>query len=144
MNPLYSLATTTLSAINQRSDATATITLTADPSYSGIHRPTARKQVNKDVRFVFVDEYQDINPSQERLIHGLVGKQTQLCVVGDDDQSIFQWRGSDVAIMQGFRKRYHPMLTVELAINRRSVPSIVAIAADFAETTTRQVHQPRL
>ena len=99
-----------------------------------IHRPKVRKQVHKDLRYVFVDEYQDINPSQERLIHGLVGKQTQLCVVGDDDQSIYQWRGSDVAIMQGFRKRYRPVLTVELDINRRSVPSIVAVAADFAET----------
>ncbi len=100
----------------------------------GLRRPTVRKQVHEDIRYVFVDEYQDINPSQECLIHGLVGKKTQLCVVGDDDQSIYQWRGSDVAIMQGFRKRYRPVLTVELGVNRRSVPSIVAVAADFAET----------
>ena len=99
-----------------------------------IQRPSVRKQVHKEIRFVFVDEYQDINPAQERLIRGLVGKQTQLCVVGDDDQSIYQWRGSNVAIMQGFRKRYRPVLTVELNINRRSVPSIVAVASDFAET----------
>lgn len=99
-----------------------------------LHRLNVKRQVHKDVRFVFVDEYQDVNPAQEQLIQGLVGDNTQLCVVGDDDQSIYQWRGSDVAIMQGFWDRYHPVLKVELGINRRSVPSIVAVAADFAET----------
>ena len=101
-----------------------------------LRRSEVGKQVHKDIRFVFVDEYQDVNPAQEQLIRGLVGSNTQLCVVGDDDQSIYQWRGSDVAIMQGFRQRYRPVLTVELGINRRSVPSIVAVAADFAETIT--------
>jgi DNA helicase II / ATP-dependent DNA helicase PcrA len=99
-----------------------------------LRRPDVRRQVHREIRFVFVDEYQDVNPAQEQLIRGLVGNHTQLCVVGDDDQSIYQWRGSDVAIMQGFRQRYHHVLTIELGINRRSVPSIVALAANFAKT----------
>ena len=106
-----------------------------------VRRLTVRKRVHEDIRFVFVDEYQDINPSQECLIRGLVGNKTQLCVVGDDDQSIYQWRGSDVAIMQDFRKRYGPVLTVELAVNRRSVPSIVAVAADFVETISPRLRK---
>jgi DNA helicase-2/ATP-dependent DNA helicase PcrA len=96
--------------------------------------PETKRQVHNDVRFVFVDEYQDVNPAQELLVRGLVGSNTQLCVVGDDDQSIYQWRGSDVAIMQGFRDRYRPVIEVELGVNRRSVPSIVRVASDFAET----------
>jgi DNA helicase-2/ATP-dependent DNA helicase PcrA len=100
-----------------------------------------KHQVHKDVRFVFVDEYQDINPAQEQLIRGLVGSNTQLCVVGDDDQSIYQWRGSDVAIMQEFQDRYRPVLKVELGTNRRSVPSIVALAADFAQTITPRLNK---
>jgi DNA helicase-2/ATP-dependent DNA helicase PcrA len=93
-----------------------------------------KRNVHNDIRFVFIDEYQDVNPAQEQLVRGLVGRNTQLCVVGDDDQSIYQWRGSDVAIMQGFSDRYRPVLRVELGINRRSVPSIVSVAADFAKT----------
>ncbi len=99
-----------------------------------LRRKDVRRKVHNDVRFVFVDEYQDVNPAQERLIQGLVGANAQLCVVGDDDQSIYQWRGSDVAIMQGFVNRYRPVLQVELDTNRRSVPSIVGLAADFAKT----------
>lgn len=97
-------------------------------------REEVKRNVHKDIRFVFVDEYQDVNPAQEQLIRGLVGSNTQLCVVGDDDQSIYQWRGSDVAIMQEFRDRYRPVLKCELGINQRSVPSIVRVAADFAKT----------
>lgn len=99
-----------------------------------LRRRDVKRAVHGDVRFVFVDEYQDVNPAQEQLVRGLVGGHTQLCVVGDDDQSIYQWRGSDVAIMQGFSDRYRSVLQVELGINRRSLPSIVSVAADFAKT----------
>lgn len=52
------------------------------------------------------DEYQDANPAQERLIRLLVGPATQLCVVGDDHQAIYQWRGSDASnIVPGRRPR---------------------------------------
>lgn len=50
----------------------------------------------------WTDEYQDINPAQERLIQLLSRPPVQLCVVGDDDQAIYQWRGSDVRNMQTF------------------------------------------
>ena len=44
-----------------------------------------------------VDEYQDVNPLQERLVRGLTQFGANLCVVGDDDQTIYQWRGSEVS-----------------------------------------------
>ena len=53
--------------------------------------------VRDDIRYVVVDEYQDVNPLQEALIQGLVQFGANLCVVGDDDQTIYQWRGSAVS-----------------------------------------------
>lgn len=100
-----------------------------------------RARVHQDIRYLFVDEYQDVNPAQEALIKGLVGPNTQLCVVGDDDQAIYQWRGSDVANMQEFAARYSPVLEIELDQNRRSLPSIVTVAADFAETITPRMEK---
>jgi DNA helicase II / ATP-dependent DNA helicase PcrA len=107
-------------------------------------RAEVRARVHNDVRFVIADEYQDINPAQEKLIERLVGPNAQLCVVGDDDQSIYQWRGSDVAIMQGFQKRYKKVLRDDLPTNRRSVPSIVNLAADFAKTIKPRLHNKKI
>ena len=53
--------------------------------------------IRDDIRYVVVDEYQDVNPLQERLVRGLVQFGANLCVVGDDDQTIYQWRGSQVS-----------------------------------------------
>lgn len=50
--------------------------------------------IRDDVRYVVVDEYQDVNPLQERLVRGLVRFGANLCVVGDDDQTIYQWRAA--------------------------------------------------
>ncbi len=50
-----------------------------------------------ELRHLIVDEYQDVNPAQERLIKLLAGPEVSLCVVGDDQQAIYQWRGSDVS-----------------------------------------------
>lgn len=57
-----------------------------------LSRPEVRRAVQSTARCLIVDEYQDVNPSQERLINLLAaGGQTELCIVGDDDQAIYQW-----------------------------------------------------
>ncbi|WP_228760027.1 UvrD-helicase domain-containing protein [Pseudactinotalea sp. HY158] len=61
--------------------------------------------VRDAVRFVVVDEYQDVNPLQERLVAALVRFGANLCVVGDDDQTIYQWRGSAVSNILTFADR---------------------------------------
>ena len=61
-----------------------------------LERSDVERGVHGTLRFLIVDEYQDINPAQEELIRRLTGPDTELCVVGDDDQAIYQWRGSDV------------------------------------------------
>lgn len=91
------------------------------------------RAVHGQLRHLIVDEYQDINPAQEELIRRLAEPPVQLCVVGDDDQSIYQWRGSDVSNIVAFRERYQAT-TKKLMWNRRSVPGIVDLAAGFAET----------
>ncbi len=88
--------------------------------------------VHGDLRYLLVDEYQDINPAQQRLIELLAQPPVELCVVGDDDQAIYQWRGSDVSNILRFGERFRAS-SVRLTINRRSRPRIIAAANAFAE-----------
>jgi DNA helicase-2/ATP-dependent DNA helicase PcrA len=100
-----------------------------------LSKPEVRQAVQATLRHLIVDEYQDVNPAQERLINLLVtGGQTELCVVGDDDQAIYQWRGSDVSNIVEFAIRYPGVRKFEISDNRRSRPSIVTAAAAFAAT----------
>lgn len=92
------------------------------------------ERVHSPLRYLFVDEYQDINPSQERLIALLARDPVRLTVVGDDDQSIYQWRGADVGNILSFRARYGSVGTLELETNRRSRPRIIEAANAFAKT----------
>ncbi|MGH3303273.1 MAG: ATP-dependent helicase, partial [Streptosporangiaceae bacterium] len=90
--------------------------------------------VQASLRYLIVDEYQDVNPAQERLIRLLTGPNVELCVVGDDDQAIYQWRGSDVRNIVDFASRYDDVRTFTIATNRRSRPRIVDAAAKFARS----------
>lgn len=100
-----------------------------------LSKPEVRRAVQATLRYLIVDEYQDVNPAQERLINLLTAdSQTELCVVGDDDQAIYQWRGSDVRNIVEFSTRYPGVRKFEITENRRSLPSIVNAAATFART----------
>lgn len=104
--------------------------------------------VRRPLKHLIVDEYQDINPAQEALIRCLAAPPVELCIVGDDDQSIYQWRGSDVSNIVDFKKRYRNVATFELLTNRRSRPTIIKKANGFATTIqgrlykTMQPHRP--
>jgi DNA helicase II / ATP-dependent DNA helicase PcrA len=89
--------------------------------------------VHGKLQHLIVDEYQDVNPAQERLIKLLSRPPVQLCVVGDDDQAIYQWRGSTVENIQTFVKRYRAK-ALTLLTNYRSRPGIIEVANKFAET----------
>lgn len=112
-----------------------------------LERPEVFARVQGPLRYLVVDEYQDINPAQERLIERLSLAPVQLTVVGDDDQSIYQWRGSDVRNILMFRKRRPTAASVELDTNRRSRPAIVSAANAFAqsipERLPKQMHAAR-
>ena len=93
-----------------------------------LERPELVAEIHARLRHPIVDEYQDVNPAQERLIELLTGPQVDLCVVGDDQQAIYQWRGSDVSNIVRFPERYQPVEAFEITINRRSRPQIIEIA----------------
>lgn len=99
-----------------------------------LEKPAVRELVLADLRHLIVDEYQDVNPSQERLIELLAGPGVELCVVGDDDQAIYQWRGSDVNNIVEFAQRYSGVVQFGIEANRRSVPAIIDAANRFADT----------
>lgn len=101
-------------------------------SVKALLKPEIGSKVRRNLKYLIVDEYQDINPAQEKLISLLAQKPVELCVVADDDQSIYQWRGSDVSNMLDFRKRYTPATTLTLSVNRRCRPKIIAAANTFA------------
>lgn len=99
-----------------------------------LKRPGVCAAVRGKLRHLIVDEYQDVNRAQEALISRLAGPPVELCVVGDDDQSIYQWRGSNVENIVSFARRYQGVSGFELFMNRRSRPAIIAAANDFAAT----------
>ncbi|MHC9290817.1 ATP-dependent helicase [Mycobacterium sp. LTG2003] len=92
-----------------------------------------QRHIREDIRYVVVDEYQDVNPLQERLIRGLVQFSANLCVVGDDDQTIYQWRGSEVSNILTFADRYAGVRQVTLDDNFRSSDGVVEVGRSVAE-----------
>ena len=82
---------------------------------------------------MIVDEYQDVNPIQEAIVWSLHEIGARICVVGDDDQTIYQWRGSDVENILTFDKRYSNVEQIPLEENFRSSDGIVETARRFIE-----------
>ena len=136
---LGSVIPQTTNPINKAGDCILTYGLLISAAVKALARPAVFKRVHEPLRHLIVDEYQDINPAQEKLISLLAKPPVCLCVVADDDQAIYQWRGSDVSNMQEFTKRYKPVTSLSLSSNRRSRPTIIATANVFAESI-----EPRL
>ena len=96
--------------------------------------PATRARIVAPLKHLIVDEYQDINPSQDRLIRHLASHGAEVCVVGDDDQAIYQWRGSNVEYIQQFAERFGGAKRIILNENRRSLAPIVHRADGFAQS----------
>ena len=84
-----------------------------------------RKNYIKQFQYILIDECQDMNRVQYEIIKLLTSKEKNVFMVGDDDQSIYRFRGAKVGIMQEFTKEYTPVLKIELDINFRSTTHIV-------------------
>jgi len=94
--------------------------------------------VSRSVRHLLVDEYQDTNRIQARLVKLVAGEAGNVFVVGDEDQSIYRWRGADVGNILDFAKEFRGARTVRLERNYRSAPSILeAAGAVVAENRRR-------
>lgn len=86
------------------------------------------------IEHLLIDEYQDLNPAQEELVKLLISQGAQLFVVGDANQCIFQWRGSDVRCFQRFEQQFPNAKAFRLNQNRRSLPPIVEVANKFGRS----------
>ena len=84
----------------------------------------------KSIKYLVVDEYQDVNDLQEKLIQAIAGFGANVCVVGDDDQTIYQFRGSNADNMISFPERYPNVHQIRLEENFRCQAGIVDVAAN--------------
>jgi len=87
-----------------------------------------RKKYQKQYKYVLVDEYQDINLAQFTLVDLLSKQHRNLCVVGDDDQSIYGWRGANVRLILAFEEHYPEASVFKLEQNYRSTGNIIRCA----------------
>ena len=90
--------------------------------------PEVREKYNNKFRYILVDEYQDTNSLQFALISLLTEKQQNIAVVGDEDQSIYKWRGADITNILNFEKHFPNTKTIRLEQNYRSTQTILDVA----------------
>jgi DNA helicase II / ATP-dependent DNA helicase PcrA len=95
----------------------------------------AGQELRSRFHYVLVDEFQDTNLIQYRLIRALSAERGNLCVVGDDDQSIYGWRGADVRLIRSFRRDFAGATVIKLEQNYRSTGNIVRAALGVIEPT---------
>jgi DNA helicase-2/ATP-dependent DNA helicase PcrA len=90
--------------------------------------PAVALQVRDQYRYFVVDEYQDVNPAQQRLLDAWLGDRDDLCVVGDPEQTIYSFAGASPEYLTGFGARYPKATVVRLVRDYRSTPQVVALA----------------
>jgi DNA helicase-2/ATP-dependent DNA helicase PcrA len=89
-------------------------------------------------RYVMVDEYQDTNAAQFKLVHALTREHRNLCVVGDDDQSIYGWRGAEIANLLDLEKHFPEVKVIKLEQNYRSTNTILNAANALIQHNVRR------
>ncbi|MBR3280962.1 MAG: DNA helicase PcrA [Clostridia bacterium] len=103
--------------------------------------PEVLEHYQNKFQYVLVDEYQDTNKAQDLLISMLAEKSQNVCVVGDDQQSIYKFRGADISNILGFEKRFKNTKVVKLEQNYRSTKAILNVANEVIKNNTGNVEK---
>lgn len=101
--------------------------------------PELGRKYRKRFKHIIVDEYQDINPSQYKLLMLLTRESSSMCAVGDPDQAIYGFRGADVGNFMNFRKDFHGATEVALCLNHRSSGNIVRASGMMIKKNAKRI-----
>ena len=103
--------------------------------------PDIRAKWQDRLEYIMVDEFQDIDPLQYRLLEVLQARHRNLFVVGDPDQTIYTWRGADVRFLLDFDKKFAPAQTIVMARNYRSSPEILSAVNSLISKNTVRIRK---
>ncbi|MDD4641061.1 MAG: UvrD-helicase domain-containing protein, partial [Bacteroidales bacterium] len=103
--------------------------------------PEILKAYQSRFQFILVDEYQDTNFSQHLIVSRLAERHHKVCVVGDDSQSIYSFRGANIDNILNFKKTYPECLMFKLEQNYRSTQNIVNLANSLIAKNRKQIHK---
>lgn len=98
-----------------------------------------RERYKQRFRYILVDEYQDTNMAQHQILRLLTNPDSRICVVGDDAQSIYAFRGADISNILNFQKQYPSARIIKLECNYRSTQNIVEAANSIIRHNSRQI-----
>ena len=98
-----------------------------------------RELYKKNFKYILVDEYQDTNFVQNKWLNLLVGNDQNICCVGDDDQSIYSWRGAEIKNFLEFDKIYKNTKVIRLEQNYRSTQNILSVASNLISNNEKRV-----
>ena len=101
--------------------------------------PEALVRYQTKFRYILIDEYQDTNPAQYEIIKLLAAQHENICVVGDDAQSIYSFRGATIQNILQFQKDYDDVSIIKLEQNYRSTQSILQVANDVIKNNKGQI-----
>ncbi len=100
--------------------------------------PEVRRHYHEMFPYILVDEYQDTNMAQYVMLMGLISGEKNICVVGDDDQSIYGWRGADVGNILRFKEDFPEARVITLEQNYRSTEEILNAASSLISYNSRR------
>jgi DNA helicase II / ATP-dependent DNA helicase PcrA len=103
------------------------------------HDAPTRDRINRRYEFLMVDEYQDTNRSQYELMRLLSGDRGNVAVVGDEDQSIYGWRGANIRNILDFERDFPGAITIRLEQNYRSTKNILEAASAVVANNTERI-----
>jgi len=103
------------------------------------NNPDIREIYSNNFKYILVDEYQDTNYIQSRWLYLLSAKYKNICCVGDDDQSIYSWRGAEIKNFLEFDQVYKNSKIIRLEENYRSTQNILSVASNLIENNQNRV-----